>query len=131
MTRKPNYRPQPNCRHRFYFYQQVATTGSDGEPAQKYPLVAKGFFAKEKPRKPREGLEGDRTFSEFEQILVGQWTKALGNVTGGMIAYEPATETLYHVNGDAQVPMGDRKNVHIYIVKNVDSYITEADLLET
>lgn len=116
---------QPNRRWMCKFYVLGPTTKTDpttdslGQLTQEFSLFCRGIFAKEKPSKPREIKEGDRVIAEKEDILIGTWTKTLGNVTHGMYCFIPTLSKLYAVNGDATDPKGDRQKVHIYIVDNV------------
>lgn len=81
----------------------------------------------EKPMRPAEATEGARVFPEQTFLLIGQWTKSLSNVTAGYIAWNPANNKAYAVDGNAFDPWGDRKKIHIYLVDNVTSDIDETD----
>lgn len=122
-------RVQPNRRFLCKFYTlgpsaiTSPTTDTYGQLDQEFSLHSKGIFAKEKPRKPREIREGDRTVNEQESILISSWTRTLFNVTHGMYCYIPSLRKLYAVNGDATDPRGDRMAIHVYIVDNVTSDI--------
>ena len=125
-----NVREKPNRRFTCKFYVFGPTsisepeTDSLGQLTQEFSLHCRGIFAKEKPRKPREIKEGDRSVNEQESILIGSWTKTLANVTHGMYCFIPSLRKLYAVSGDATDPIGDRKDIHIYIIDNVTTDIT-------
>lgn len=116
---------QPNRRWVCKFYtlgpttKTVPTTDSLGQLTQEFSLYCRGIFAKEKPSKPREIKEGERSVAEKEDILIGTWTKTLASVTHSMYCFIPQLSKLYVVNGDATDPKGDRQKIHIYIVDNV------------
>lgn len=118
-------RDRPNKRFTCKFYtlgptaKATPTTDTLGQLEQEFSLYCRGIFAKEKPSKPREIKEGDRSVNEQESILVGTWTRSLSNITHGMYCFIPTLSKLYAVSGDATDPHGDRKVVHIYIVDNV------------
>lgn len=81
----------------------------------------------EKPLKPQEVSDGDRNINEQSFLLIGQWTKSLAAVTHGMLAYNPTTDTVYAVNGNATDPWGDRKKIHIYVVDNLSREVVAGD----
>jgi len=100
------------------------TIDSMGQMTQQFSLHSKGVFSKEKPKTPREVKEGDRSINEQESLLIGTWTKTLANVTHGMYCFIPSLSKVYVVNGDATDPMGDRKTIHILIVDNVTTNVS-------
>lgn len=126
-----NVRKAPNKRFKCKFYVLAATSISEpttdvlGQLEQQFSLHCSGYFAKEKPRQPREVKEGDRSVNEQESILIGTWTRTLSNVSHGMYCFIPSLSKLYAVSGDATDPHGDRKTIHIYIVDNVTRNITQ------
>jgi hypothetical protein len=125
MNNDVTVRLRPNRRFHCKFYVLAGTAISEpttdnmGQLEQEFSLHSSGYFAKEKPLKPREIKEGERTVNEQESILVGTWTGSLARITHGMFCYIPSLRKLYAVSGDATDPFGDRKTVHIYIVDNV------------
>ena len=120
-----NVRERPNRRFTCKFYtlgptaKTAPTTDVLGQLDLEFSLYSKGIFAKEKPTKPREIKEGDRTVNEQEWILISSWTKTLANVTHGMYCFVPSLSKLFVVSGDAIDPKGDRHDIHIYVVDNV------------
>lgn len=126
-----NVRQRPNKRFtcKFYVLGPTAISAPDidtlGQIEREFSLHCRGIFAKEKPRKPIEIREGDRSVNQQESILVGTWTKALANVTHGMYCFIPSLRKLYAVNGDATDPIGDRKAIHIYLIDNVTFDVTQ------
>ena len=126
-----NRRSRPNARFLCKFYTYAPTSISDpetdalGQIVQQFSLHSRGLFAKEKPQRPREVKEGDRTVNEQVSILVGAWTKSLASVTDSMFCFIPTLSKVYAVNGNATDPWGDRKKIHIYIVDNVTQDISD------
>lgn len=124
-------RERPNLRYTCKFYSYSATANAEpevneyGELSQEFSLVAEGYFAKEKPYKPREIREGDRNVNQQEDLLIGNFTDSLLNITQGMYCYISQLRKLYVVNGDAFDPYGDRRRVHIFIVSNVTQDISQ------
>jgi len=120
---KPREKPNRRFLCKFYVLGPTAlnapVTDTLGQITQEFSLHSKGIFAKEKPYKPREINEGDRTVNEQESILIGSWTGSLSRVTHGMYCFIPTLSKLYAVSGDATDPVGDRHTVQIYIVDNV------------
>ena len=120
-----NRRNRPNTRYycKFYTYSKTSLSApvinDYGEQTQEFSLFSKGLFALEKPMKPKEIVDGDRSLNEQTFILVGNWTQDLANVTHGMYCFIPFYKKLYVVNGNATDPWGDRKKLHIYVVDNV------------
>jgi hypothetical protein len=118
-------RQRPNKRFTCKFYTlgptsiTPQTVDALGQLDREFSLHCRGIFAKEKPRKPIEIREGDRSVNQQESILIGTWTKTLATVTHGMYCFIPSLRKLYAVNGDATDPFGDRMTVHIYVIDNV------------
>lgn len=120
-----NRRERPNLRYTCKFYSYSATANAEptvndyGELEQEFSLVAEGYFAKEKPIKPREIREGDRGVNQQEDILIGAFSHNLLNIKQDMFCYIPQLNKVYAVNGNAFDPYGDMKRIHIYVVDNV------------
>ena len=112
-------RARPNARHRVKFYNKSTTTTPDGELQDVFSFHCSGYFAIEKPMRPREVVDGGRDTNEQDMLLIGQWTALCASVTFGMFAYIPSRKKLVAVNGDATDPWGDRKKIHIYIIDNL------------
>jgi head-tail adaptor len=127
MSNTHNRRTRPNNRHRIRFYTPSEDTVSSGELTKQFTLVTSGYFAKEKPLRPREVIEGARNVPEQDFLLIGQWTKSLSEVTAGYIAWDPTENKAYAVNGNAFDPWGDKKKIHIYITDNVTQELEESD----
>jgi len=116
---KQTRRAKPNARDRVKFYKPSITTDVSGELKNEYVFHSAGYFALEKPLKPREVLEGARNINEQTFILIGQWTRLVSEVTHGMIAFIVDKQKLFAVDGNATDPWGDRSKCHVYVVDNV------------
>jgi len=112
-------RPNIRARVKFYIKDFSPAAGSDGEFPERFTFFCSGYFAIEKPMKPREVEDGASDVSQQELMLLGQWTSLCASVTHGMFAYIPSRKKLYAVNGNATDPWGDRKKIHIYVIDNL------------
>jgi len=126
-----NRREKPNIRFTAKFYTYAATNNAEptvlttGELEQVFSLHAIGYGSLEKPLKPQESQEGDRTISEQSQLFICFYTRTLEKVTHGMYCYVSQLSKLFQVNGDALDPMGDKKKLHIHLVGNVTQDIRQ------
>lgn len=113
---------------RFYTYaatnNAIPQQDTYGELVQQFSLHCGALVVKEKPIKPREVEEGDRSINEQQWLLISRWTKTLESVTQGMYCWIPELRKAYAVAGDAIDPEGDRKWIRIYVIDNVTQDLT-------